>query len=245
MNPIRARLAARIVLACWAATLPAAAQSDPAGSPVSELSRKAASKLLLTQIKPEYPPLARMNFIHGQVRVEVSVAPSGRVRSAHVVYGHPFLAASALEAISRWVYRPLTTSGGPAGFRTVVDVNFALRFTKAENLPPQAERDLTRQVRPPEVVSAPADSPSGRRVRLRVLVGEAGQPLDATPLGGVGGAFAAALRKIEGWKFRPARWGNLDVPWYVEVDVPVEEHRPADRERETPTANDAASPISG
>lgn len=228
MNPMISRptqspdhlYAAALAVAYWVATIPFAAQSDPA-API-ELSRKAASKLLLTQVKPEYPPLARVNYIRGQVRMQVKVARSGRVSDAHVLYGHPFLAASALAAIRRWVYRPFVTRAGPTEFQTLVDVNFALRTSNVEHMPPQPERDLTRQVRPPEVLVKP-DQKSTASVHLRVLVGDAGEALDSTPLAGFVSGYEAARKQLEQWRFLPARWGNLVVPWYLDVDVPVED----------------------
>ncbi len=213
---------AALAFASWLATIPVAAQFDTFDSHPVELDRKAASKLLLTQVKPEYPPLAKINYIRGLVRMQVTVARSGRVREAHVLHGHPFLAASALKAIRRWVYRPFMTGSGPAEFQTLVDMKFALRPKNVERFPTQPERDLTLQIRPPEVLAKPADAAPTGSVRLRVLVGEEGQVIDSTPLAGSPSRFPAARSEIEQWKFQPARWGNLVVPWYLDVDVPVE-----------------------
>ena len=220
-NPRGLRLAT-LAFACWVATMAVAAQSDTLDSHPIELDRRTASKLLLTQVKPEYPPLAKVNYIRGRVRMQVTVAPSGRVREAHVLHGHPFLAASALKAIRRWVYRPFMTGSGPAEFQTLVDMNFALRPKNVERFPTQPEQDLTRQIRPPEVLAKREGAASAGSVRLRVLVGEEGQVIDSTPLAGSPSRFEAARSEIGRWKFQPARWGSLVVPWYLDVDVPVE-----------------------
>jgi hypothetical protein len=162
----------------------------------------------------------------------VTVTRAGRVSFAHVLRGHPFLAASALQAIRQWVYRPLETASGPAEFQTMVDVNFSLRNIRADRLPPDAEQDLNWQVRPPEALDVPTGAKSADSVRMRVLVNDRGQAIDATPLTGRPSLFPAARQRIEKWEFRPARWGNLKVPWYVDVTVPMDRVEPGEGESE-------------
>jgi TonB family protein len=113
---------------------------------------KKASRMVLDQVKPEYPALALVNYIQGHVKVELQVARDGKVAHAHVVEGNPILAASALKAVPRWLYRPLVTPSGPSVFLTVVDLNLPLRRQISDSLPAQAERDLRRQIIPPEVI---------------------------------------------------------------------------------------------
>jgi hypothetical protein len=165
----------------------------------------------------------------------VTVTRSGKVSFAHVLQGHPFLAASALEAIRQWVYQPLVTASGPAEFQTVVDVNFNLRNIKADRLPPDPDQDLTRQVRPPEAVEMPPGATSADCVRMRVLVNDLGHAIDATPLTGRPSLFPAARHRIEGWEFRPARWGNFKVPWYLDVTVPIDGVEPSEDKSESPS----------
>ncbi len=207
------------------------AQTPPpvATSPVI-VDRNIASYLVRSQIKPEYPVVARVNYIQGRVRMEVVVTTEGRVKEAHVVHGHPFLAVSALQAVRRWIYRPFVTKSGPAAFLTVIDMNFTLHTKKLEQLPDAAERDLYRQVRPPEVVDRPLGQPSACSVRMRILVGDKGQVVDWHPVAGSASQFGVARKSLEHWTFRPAHWGALAVPWYLDVDVPIEDstlHRPA------------------
>ncbi len=97
------------------------------------LNSREASRLIVDQVRPEYPPLAKVNYIQGPVRIQLLVARGGRVAEAHVIRGHPFLAAEALKAV-----------------------------------------------------------------------------------------FAAARKNLEHLKFQPARWGNHPVPWYIDLEVPVE-----------------------
>jgi TonB family protein len=166
--------------------------------------------------------LARVNYIQGHVQVRIVVSKDGRVSQAHVVQGHPFLAVSVLEAVRRWVYHPLPTADGPAEFTTLVDVNFTLHTRKVDSAPLQPVKDLDRQIRPPQVLNGQPVNSSSSLVRMRVLVGDRGQVIDSTPLNGLAASFPVARRIVEQWTYRPARWGAMAVPWYLDVDVPVE-----------------------
>lgn len=191
---------------------------------VLRLDRRTAKKLLLSQIKPSYPPLAKINYIGGNVRLLVTVDCEGKVEKIHVVQGHPFLAIAALDAIRRWVYRPFETTAGPAAFQTVVDVDFSLIGANRMailNLPPSPDKFLARAIRPPQVASSEQIKGANGSVRVRVLVSKKGRAVDFTLISGNPEEFRLAREAVAHWKFRPARWGNLDVPWYVDVSVPV------------------------
>ncbi len=59
-----------------------------------------------TKVQPFYPELARKMNITGTVKVEVVVAPSGVVKEARVIGGHPVLANAALDAVRKWRFEP-------------------------------------------------------------------------------------------------------------------------------------------
>jgi len=218
------RVVAPVVLAVlWLATAPGAnAQAYLTTPGTVVLKSKAATKLLVDQEKPEYPTLAKVNYIQGSVRLQVLVDPKGKVYEAHVLKGHAFLAAAALKSIRKWVYRPYKTDTGPTDFATLVDFNFALRTQKVNDLPPEPEDFLSRQVKPPAVLVASPAAPGATRLRLRVLVSAEGSAMDSELIQGPPSLFGNARRSLERWTFQPARWGNHAVPWYMEVDVPVE-----------------------
>ena len=64
---------------------------------VEEGKRKAKNK-----VTPNYPDLARRMSIGGKVKVEVVIAPDGRVKSARALGGHPVLVQSCLDAVREW-----------------------------------------------------------------------------------------------------------------------------------------------
>jgi TonB family protein len=186
------------------------------------LGIKEASHLLLSQVPPEYPVLARMNYIQGRVGVQLVVSPAGTVASAHVLSGNPLLAVAVLNSVRLWRYRPFVARGASTAFITRVEVNFALRIRKMDLAPTQAESDFRRQVKSPEVLTRPEQTAStDPSVRVRLLVSAEGRVIDLEILKGIPSQFERARKSIEQWSFRPARWGALSVPWYLDVDVPV------------------------
>ena len=55
---------------------------------------------------PVYPELARRMNIAGKVKIEVTIAPDGRVRTARPIGGHPVLVQSCVDAVKEWKYEP-------------------------------------------------------------------------------------------------------------------------------------------
>ncbi len=69
-----------------------------------------------------YPELAHKMNISGTVKIEVTVAPNGSVKEAHVVGGHPVLATAALDAAKKWRFEP--AAGESTG---IIDFKFEPR----------------------------------------------------------------------------------------------------------------------
>lgn len=197
------------------------AQSRVTENALPLLAAKKAHKLLLSQPVPEYPAVAKINYIQGLVRLLATVNLSGDVTEAHVVKGHPFLAASALKAVQHWLFRPAMSRPGPPEFQTYVDVHFSLRSRKVTEVPSEPERDLSRQVHPPEIVESGLGRNTASVIRMRVLVSPEGHALDSQPLDEFDRRVEGARRTVATWNFRPARWGAMPVPWYLEVEVPL------------------------
>jgi protein TonB len=81
---------------------------------------------LLHRVEPVYPPLARQTRISGTVELTGVIGTDGHIRELRVVSGHPFLAASALEAVRQWVYEPTLLNGEPVEVIAPITVNFRL-----------------------------------------------------------------------------------------------------------------------
>lgn len=74
----------------------AAAQSPSADAP----------RRIKVAAKPEYSELAKRLKLSGLVRVEVVIAPDGKVKRAHVLGGHPVLALDAEKAAIMTEFEP-------------------------------------------------------------------------------------------------------------------------------------------
>jgi len=61
---------------------------------------------ILTKVIPRYPDLARPMRLEGTVKVTVTVAPNGSVKSVQAVGGHPLLLKAAEDAINKWKWAP-------------------------------------------------------------------------------------------------------------------------------------------
>ena len=70
-------------------------------------------------VRPEYPELARHLNLTGLVKVEVLIAPDGKVKKAHVVGGHPVLGLEAEKAALRTEFE-----AGPRESTQVIEFRF-------------------------------------------------------------------------------------------------------------------------
>ena len=171
---------------------------------------------------PEYPAIAKVNYIEGPVQIEIAVDNHGRVSSAHVLKGEPLLAAAALKAVRRWVYLPLSTAGGPAGFVTTVKLKFSLHREGMSLTTRQAEMDFQSRVKPPQLITAARKSAEGTVGHMRVLVNELGEVVDSDCARLDRVRLDAVNESLRNWTFHPAYWGTLPIAAYINVEVPLD-----------------------
>jgi|SRR5215831_3405614 len=83
----------------------------------------------ITEVKPEYPQIARDAMVDGLVVVLVLVGRNGHVREAKVdQHNHvPMLDEYALEAAKQWVFAPATVGGHPVAVWTAIPFRFRLQ----------------------------------------------------------------------------------------------------------------------
>ena len=65
-----------------------------------------APRRIKVAVRPEYSALAKRLNLSGTVRVEVLIAPDGKVKKARVVGGHPVLALDAERAAMLTEFEP-------------------------------------------------------------------------------------------------------------------------------------------
>ena len=185
------------------------------------LNSKEEARLALVRSKPEYPAIAKVNYLEGRVQLKLTVNAGGRVTDVHVIKGDAILAAAALKAASRWIYSPPAVPAGRTGFIAMVKLKFTLCATGGGSLPPDAERDFLRQIKPAQVVRPPEEGHPEVTVHMRLLVNDAGEVVDRQPFDRNDAQLKAACDTLRSWKFYAARWGTLPIASYLDVNVPV------------------------
>jgi periplasmic protein TonB len=81
---------------------------------------------LLYRAQPEYPALARSARIQGTVLLSAIISKEGTIENLRVLTGHPMLVRAAIDAVSRWRYRPYVLNNEPVEVETQITVNFSL-----------------------------------------------------------------------------------------------------------------------
>ena len=106
-------------------SVPSTAPAPPAQKRV-RMSQGVVQGLLLHQVKPEYPPVARAAHIQGQVVLHAIIGKDGAVKQVQVISGSPMLATAAANALKQWRYKPYVLNGQPVEVDTTINVNFTM-----------------------------------------------------------------------------------------------------------------------
>lgn len=79
-----------------------------------------------SRVTPVYPVEAKQKKIQGAVVLHAVISKEGRIDTLTVVSGPKELQASAIDAVSKWVYKPYVINGEPAEVETTITVNYTL-----------------------------------------------------------------------------------------------------------------------
>jgi len=90
------------------------------------VSQGVSEGLLVHQVKPQYPPLARAARISGSVVLQAVIGKDGAIQNLRLISGHPMLTQAAIDAVKQWRYRPYFLNGEPVEVDTQITVNFTL-----------------------------------------------------------------------------------------------------------------------
>ena len=107
------------------AALPAAMPATAPPSRVS-ISQGVSRGLLIRQVNPVYPSLARASHITGAVQLRAVIGKDGSVRSLAVIGGHPLLTKAAMDAVRQWRYKPYLLNGQPLEVETQITIQFRM-----------------------------------------------------------------------------------------------------------------------
>lgn len=103
------------------------ADSGPAGISRNPNDPKITPPVLIYKEEPEFSEQARKAKYQGTVLLSIEVDASGHPRNVRVVRGLGLgLDEKAIEAVSRWRFRPGVQNGNPVVTSATVEVNFRL-----------------------------------------------------------------------------------------------------------------------
>jgi protein TonB len=92
-----------------------------------KISSGVTQGLLISRVTPQYPPIAKSARVQGTVVLQAIISKQGTIENLKVISGHPMLIQSAIDAVSRWRYKPYILNGEPVEVETTVNVNFNLQ----------------------------------------------------------------------------------------------------------------------
>jgi periplasmic protein TonB len=89
-----------------------------------KVSGEIEAGMLVHQVQPDYPSIARTGRVEGTVRLQAVIGRDGRVRSLTLISGQPLFVQSAIDAVKQWVYKPTFLNGEAVEVLTEINVNF-------------------------------------------------------------------------------------------------------------------------
>jgi protein TonB len=101
--------------------------SPPPPAPPQRIGGDVAQANLITQVKPQYPSLARAARVQGVVLLNATISKEGTIKDLRVISGHPLLNEAAMEAVRQWRYKPQLLNKQPIEVITTITVNFTFQ----------------------------------------------------------------------------------------------------------------------
>ncbi len=102
---------------------PATFPTQPGSQALTSVAPESALANLIYSPPPEYPTLAKLTNVEGEVVLAIAVSTHGDVVGTRVLGGQPLLRGAAERAVRRWKFRPFLEAGRPAGIQTLVAVD--------------------------------------------------------------------------------------------------------------------------
>jgi TonB family protein len=88
----------------------------------NDTPKPSSERKTVRRAPPTYPDLARKMNISGTVKLIITVAPNGTVKTVEALGGNPLLIKAAQDAVTNWKYVPATEET-----REVVELRFEPR----------------------------------------------------------------------------------------------------------------------
>ena len=91
-----------------------------------KVSQGVTQGLLVRQVRPQYPSMARESRVEGDVLLEAVISKDGSVSDVRAISGPALLIPPALQAVRQWRYKPYLLNGEPVEVETQIKVQFRL-----------------------------------------------------------------------------------------------------------------------
>ncbi len=91
-----------------------------------KVSQGVTQGLLVRQVNPQYPAMAREMRVEGDVVLEAVIGEDGTVRDLKAVSGPAMLVNPAIQAVRQWRYKPYLLNGQPVEVETQIKLRFRL-----------------------------------------------------------------------------------------------------------------------
>jgi len=108
------------------AAAPPAAGSVPSDEKPIRVGGNVAARMLVHQVQPIYPEMAKMNHVQGTVVLHAVIARDGTIKSLAYVSGPSELKDCSMDAVKQWRYKPTTLNGKPVEVDTTIAVVYSL-----------------------------------------------------------------------------------------------------------------------
>jgi len=107
---------------------PVAPRPATAPPPVAHVFRTSTmlEGSLIRRVQPVYPKLAITARIQGSVMLAAVISKAGTIENLQALSGRPMLIPPAIDAVSKWRYRPYILNSEPIEVETRITVNFVL-----------------------------------------------------------------------------------------------------------------------
>ena len=102
------------------------AAAAPSGPKQITVGGDVEEAMLLHQVRPVYPPMARAARITGTVRMKAVIGTDGTIKNLTAMSGHPMLLDAAMNAVRQWVYKPTVLDGVLMEVNTEIVARFNL-----------------------------------------------------------------------------------------------------------------------
>lgn len=106
--------------------VPKLAAAAPAPPKRIRVSQGVTQGLLVHQVKPQYPAMARETRVEGDVLLEAVIGKDGTVSDLQVISGPSLLIPPAMRAVRQWRYKPYLLNGEPVEVETQIKLQFRL-----------------------------------------------------------------------------------------------------------------------